>query len=382
MKKISLLFVLAMLAILFTSCTKYEYVQPTSIDCADGTVLTCPVVEEGMEETDVPVEDETETMEEAETEEEMEEETETPVEEEDMENPVDETKADIIVVEGELVKISPKVSDPDGDEIILTFSEPLDEKGEWQTKEGDAGLYEVTITASDGISQSEKKVIILVKPANYPPVIEIEDMITVKEGESVDLEPVVTDPENDEVTVSYSGWMEESSYETTYSDAGEYTVTITASDGKSEVSKDIKVIVENRNRKPELELTNVDQNMIEAVEGDILLIEFDVSDPDDDDVTVEFTSPFDEFGIWQTEEGDAGDYEVTVTASDDEDETSQEVLVIVKPKNQPPVFDAIGDVTMTVGKNLKDFVKPKGTDPEGEDVEITVSGFTDTLDYV
>ena len=42
--------------------------------------------------------------------------------------------------------------DPDGDPIVYNFTQPLDEKGEWQTGDGDAGEYIVTVYASDGKS--------------------------------------------------------------------------------------------------------------------------------------------------------------------------------------------------------------------------------------
>ena len=77
-----------------------------------------------------------------------------------------------IVREGELVKLDLKATDEDGDELTYTFTEPLSEKGEWQTKEGDKGEYTTEITVSDGKSEITKKLLIVVKEVNNEPVVE------------------------------------------------------------------------------------------------------------------------------------------------------------------------------------------------------------------
>ncbi|MBN2422109.1 hypothetical protein JXB41_02690 [Candidatus Woesearchaeota archaeon] len=397
----------AILLVMINACTKYEYTpyQQTSLTCPDGSVLECPPSgEEGAGEItgevisgeefieEIPLEEET-TGEEAEEsiveeeiveEEEPEEELVGEVDEEivEEEKETEEVEADIVVMEGDLVQLKPKVSDADGDEITLTYSEPLDENGEWQTQEGDAGLHTVTITASDGKSQVSKEIVILVKSGNSAPVIDIEDEISVEEGNIIVLEPEVSDADGDDITVTYSGWMTGAEYETDYEDAGEYIVTVTASDGKTETSKDVKIIVENTNRKPVLVLTNIEQAMLEITEGEKTVIETEVSDPDEDDVIIEFSEPFDENGEWQTEEGDAGEYEVEVTASDGMDDVTYEVLVVVMPVNHPPVFAEIGDLVINAGENLKNYIKPTPEDPEGEDVTIAYSGWVKNIDYV
>ena len=156
------------------------------------------------------------------------------------------------VKEGELIKLKLAATDPDGDLLTYKFSFPLNEKGEWQTKSGDAGEYKVKIMVDDGKISSEKEVLIVVKAINRAPVLEVGD-ITVNEGESVKLIPEISDSDEDKVIVTYSGWMTSSTYETKYDDAGVYTVTVTASDGKAEVSKNIKVTVNDVNRAPVIE---------------------------------------------------------------------------------------------------------------------------------
>jgi len=163
-------------------------------------------------------------------------------------------EADIIVTEGELVKLAPQATDPEGDVVTFTFSEPLDGNGEWQTEIGDAGTYEIIITASDGVNEVTQTFVILVRPANQPPVITIAATLDVDEGDTIILEPEVSDPEGDDVEVSFSGWMTSDTYKTTYNDAGEHIVTITATDGINEVNKDILITISDVNRPPEFVL--------------------------------------------------------------------------------------------------------------------------------
>lgn len=141
--------------------------------------------------------------------------------------------------------------DPDGDSIQYTFSYPLNEKGEWQTKIGDAGEYKVKISASDGKKIVVQEVLIKVMSINKPPVIRpIKKTVTVNEGETVKLEFYVEDSDNKEVQIAYVGWMSAQTYQTTYSDAGTHNVKVIVTDGISTVSEEFEVIVKDVNRAP------------------------------------------------------------------------------------------------------------------------------------
>jgi VCBS repeat-containing protein len=165
------------------------------------------------------------------------------------------SSSDMKVFEGDPVQLKVKGTDPDGDAVTYTFSAPFDSNGNWQTKVGDAGDYLITVTASDGKTQSTKTIKISVVTRNNAPVIEKIADITVKEGETVTLSPKVLDQEGDPVTIKYSGWMSSNTKATSYNDAGSYTVTVTASDGSLETSQNVKVIVQDVNRAPEFEIT-------------------------------------------------------------------------------------------------------------------------------
>jgi len=157
----------------------------------------------------------------------------------------------IVLAEGDLLSFpNLKAEDPDGDELEFEFSEPLNDDGEWQTEVGDAGNYQVSITVSDGESSVTEKLMVIVEALNKAPVIEVDSEVEVEEGDIVELEPVVTDPEGEALQISYSGWMTTNTKETGYDDAGEYEVVISASDGIDEVSETVTITVNNVNRKP------------------------------------------------------------------------------------------------------------------------------------
>ncbi len=155
------------------------------------------------------------------------------------------------VLEGETVSFpNLKATDPDGDIIIYTFSSPLDDNGEWQTEEGDAGEYTVMITASDGTTEISQEVRVIVEMLNKAPVLEKIADITVSEGETLKLSPKALDPEGEPITITYSGWMTSDTKEIDYNEAGEYIVRVSVSDGEKETHQDVKITVEDVNRAP------------------------------------------------------------------------------------------------------------------------------------
>ena len=281
----------------------------------------------------------------------------------------------IVVKETEPVKLNLKVTDPDGDPITYTYTNPLNEKGEWQTEAGDAGEYKVTITASDGKSTTTQDLLIVVESKNQLPVIKNVNDITVNEGQTVTLSPVVIDPENEEVSIKYSGWMTSSQYKTNYNDAGVHKVTITTSDGVNEVSKEVTIMVSNINRAPVLsELSDVS-----VKGGETVKIEAIAADPDDDSVILSYSSPLDDEGEWETQEDDIGEYTVTVTASDGELEDEEEILITVVSSNSPPTLELVTEITVKEGEPA--VISPVVTDPEGGDVTVSYSGWMSTSIY-
>lgn len=275
-----------------------------------------------------------------------------------------------VVSEGDLVHFpNLKATDPDGDPISYTFSFPLNEEGEWQTEKGDAGEYLVRITASDGQNEVVQTVKLIVQEVNEPPVIEMRDTVTVEEGDMIELAPTIRDADDDDIEVTYSGWLDSNKYQTTFEDAGEHAVLIQATDGKTVTEHELTVLVKDVNRAPVL--TPIRDILVE--EGDTITLLPQAIDPDGDEVTFTFEEPFDESGVWETTAGDQGSYRVSVEASDGDAQDSTAFFVVVERKNLPPVISGFEDVTVEEGDVV--MLTPVVTDPNGDEVTITYSGW-------
>ncbi len=271
--------------------------------------------------------------------------------------------------EGDLVSINPQASDADGDPVTFSFTEPLDDDGEWQTEAGDAGEYIVTVTADDGKTQVSRQLRLVILGTNTPPELDVDTQITVDEGESVEIEPTVSDADGDSVQVTYSGWKTVPEFTTGYDDAGEHVITVTVDDGTTQTSEDVTITVLNTNRAPVIE----EIDPISANEGETIEIDAEVSDPDGDNVEITYSDPFDNNGEWETDIGDAGNYMVQVRASDGDLETIERITVVVTSLNKVPVIDIDQSMIVNVGDTV--VLEPQVTDADGDDIEISYSGW-------
>ncbi|MFH1063919.1 MAG: hypothetical protein V1729_02465 [Candidatus Woesearchaeota archaeon] len=160
----------------------------------------------------------------------------------------------LTVTEGELVKLTVKATDADGDKLSYTFTEPLDKNGEWQTSVGDADVYYPEITVSDGKETVVKRIKIVVEPKNNKPVLEFIPNVEVDEGETVTLVPQATDADRDKLSYSFSGWMNSGTKTASYTDSGVHKVVVSVTDGISTVSQEVTVKVNDVNRAPVVEI--------------------------------------------------------------------------------------------------------------------------------
>ena len=133
-----------------------------------------------------------------------------------------------------------------------------------------------------------------------------------------------------------------------------------------------EVILPELSNEPEAE-NKSDSSVAEihVKENEKLKLNLNVIDPDNDPVKFSFSKPMSNLGEWKTEYGDAGDYLVTITATDGKLTSKEEVLVVVDRVNVPPVISGIKDLTVKEGELVK-FV-PTVNDPNKDKITITIS---------
>ncbi|MBI3026743.1 PKD domain-containing protein [Candidatus Woesearchaeota archaeon] len=258
----------------------------------------------------------------------------------------------VVVQETDLVSLTPKAEDPDKEtNLVFTFTSPLNEKGEWQTNYGDAGEYTITVTASDSETTTSRDVLIIVNKKEESPAIDsakpIESGLTIDETQSIEFSAVASDLNKDILAYSWKldgvdvGTDSKYSYQSTYDDAGTHTVKVEVSDGLSSASKIWSVDVGNVNRKPALEK----MEDINIKETDKIVVTALATDDDKDKITYSVSdkkfAQEDNVFTWQTDYESAGTYQITVSASDGQDTTSQEFTVTVANVNRAPLITDI-----------------------------------------
>ncbi|MBS3142446.1 hypothetical protein J4464_03595 [Candidatus Woesearchaeota archaeon] len=274
--------------------------------------------------------------------------------------------------EGDLVRF-PNLAkqDADRDPITYTFTEPLTAEGEWQTEIGDAGEYKVTITAKDSKgAETTQDVVLVIRSVNRPPIIELQ-AVSGSEGETINLNPNISDPEGDEVTITYSGWMDSASKEATYDDSGRHTVTVEATDAKGASSKKtVSVTIDNVNRAPIIKALDD----LTVKEGEVVSIKAEAADPDGDKVQISFSTPLNAQGAWTPKVGDAGDYDITISAGDGSETAEEAFTLTVLALNNPPEL-TLAEESITVEETEDVVIEATAEDPDGDEVSITYSGW-------
>ena len=246
----------------------------------------------------------------------------------------------ITVAEGDLINLSITAQDPDGDLLRVVFTQPLSPEGVWQTQIGDEGTYKATATVSDGENTVVQEIQLIVLRKISAPTIVLDD-ITAKEGETIVLKPTVEYRGDEEVTVSYSLPFDSTGQWTPdFKSAGSYNVTVTARAGTFVTGKNIRVVVQDLNRAPVI--SGLEEE-VSVKEGETVTVAPTITEADEDTVTVSISEPVGSTGVWKTTFDDAGDYTVTVSASDGKETTTQTVRVSVEDVNRAPV---IIDITL------------------------------------
>ena len=256
------------------------------------------------------------------------------------------TDQTISIKENEWVRLQIKATDPDNDRLIYTYSKPINQMGEWKTNYGDAGEYMITVKATDGKLVAQKNIKLVIERVNVPPIIQPLKEMTIKEGQTVAVSPVVTDPNKDKVTVTISDPLKSGTFKTDHTSAGDYEITVAATDGELEAKQTFKLTIQDVNMLPVI--SGVQDLIIK--EGETITIRPQVSDVDNEPVTVTISDPVGNDGVWQTKYTEHGRYPITITANDGKTEVKKVISLVVEDVNMPPEIMDISLTTSTAAK--------------------------------
>ncbi|MBS3138671.1 hypothetical protein J4207_03120 [Candidatus Woesearchaeota archaeon] len=194
--------------------------------------------------------------------------------------------------------------------------------------------------------------------------------IEFSETELVDLKINADDKDDDPLEFEFSAPLDaDGKWKTDYGDAGEYVVTISASDSVNTVDKLILLVVKKKNVAPLVEGVEL---LLTVNEGMLLSLKPEVTDKNNDDVTLSFSKPLDKDGQWQTDHKSAGTYDITVTATDGEAETVVKSKLTVKDVNVPPEITGL-DESVEIDEGETVTFKPVVSDLDGDKVTVTIS---------
>ncbi|MBW2977442.1 hypothetical protein KY331_01220 [Candidatus Woesearchaeota archaeon] len=231
--------------------------------------------------------------------------------------PVLQEIGDVTIKENDLLVLKPKATDYDFDKLNYKISLPLGNDGRWQTDFEDNGIYNITVTASDGELQDTQTVKVIVENFNRKPVFEKLPVITINENEqaSLSLKNKVSDGDGDPITLTVENlpqgavfedevitwkpdyeiiqektdsitnklWSKMPFLNRAYSpDKKEFTVKVIAADRESAVEKEVTIIVKNVNRIPKINDTYPIYTSIRAYKNQPILFGAIASDPDND----------------------------------------------------------------------------------------------------
>ncbi len=285
--------------------------------------------------------------------------------------PTDNENAVVTASEGETVELEPTAVDPDNDTVTYTYSAPFNDDGTWNTTQGDAGEYNVTITASDGSATVTQTVVVRVQGKNAPPVLRCRN-ITVTEGKRFRIPCNASDPDNEEVVLAYDGLNDRSWYASGYDEAGTYRVNVSAMDKHYTVKDHLYVTITDKNRPPVLEVGDVTGGVGETMRANVT-----ASDPDGDDLTITYQEPFTD-GTWTPGQGDVGDHTVTVIATDGDLSVEKDFTATVRSDTGRPSGPnvTVQDVYVEEGETIRLPVNASG-----EDLTMLIEGWLSTKTY-
>ena len=265
------------------------------------------------------------------------------------------------------------------------------------TDAGADNVYNIVVTASDGLNSTDQAVTLTVTDVNEAPVITADSAVSAAENQTTVLTVASSDPDGDALTYSLSGadaalFAIDSSGVVTFSDARDfetpsdadrdnvYDLSVTASDGELFNSRDVAITVTNENEAPVLEADSA----VSVAENQTAVLTAVSSDVDGDTLTYSLSGAdaalfaVDPAGVVTFIDAPdfegAGDtvYNITVTASDGTLSDSQDIVVTLTDENEAPVL--VANAAVSVSENQTAVMMVTSSDVDGDALTYSLSG--------
>ncbi len=137
---------------------------------------------------------------------------------------------DKFIYENSTITLNPDVSDADNDSIRIYYSAPLS-NGSWTPGFNESGIYNISITASDGSQNTTTYFTLRVLNRNRAPVVNYTKNISWEQGKRFRPEIIAYDPDDDNLFYSYSYPLNTKGiWENPIE--GRYNITVNISDGE------------------------------------------------------------------------------------------------------------------------------------------------------
>ncbi len=294
------------------------------------------------------------------------------------------TDNQIIAKETQKIDLKKIIFDPDKDVLSYEFNPPFAKDGTWETTNSDAGLYTTEFIVDDGEFKEKFRVGIEILNTNQPPLIKQispdNENIQIEEDETLDFMVEAEDLDKDKLTYLWKldgeiiSKENSGEYTLDFESAGEHTLELTISDGTLQTELAKTVIVENVNRKPELNLPP-----IKVKEGEKVILDLPELDQDYDILSYSFESPLDEKGEWQTDFDDAGKYQLEITVSDGEDTVKEKVEINIEDIDRAPILNLPEYLEAKEGEKL--VWNLDVNDLDGDSVKVDFTGLPEIFSY-
>ena len=201
----------------------------------------------------------------------------------------------------------------------------------------------------------------------FPYIAYSTTTFVVQETEKISLQPNAVDPDNDRLVTTYSAPLnEKGEWQTTYGDAGEYKSTITVSDGTTNVSKDVMIVVNKKEEAPTIDSYEPKEDLLNIKESDSINFNASASDLNKDRLAYEWlvdgkkAKEGQEFS-YDTNYNDAGSHKISIVVSDGEKTATKEWNVNVENVDVEGLLNGIPDAALNENEaarlNLPDFQK-------------------------